>query len=258
MEKVRNALWYARRPAYWAHATELAARKLRSGFDGAEFRRSAQDWAAQRTVSVEDALVRAGLLAPGDAVPTLPAELVQAAEEAARRSAVSMGGAGHYDLIHAAALLLGARRIVETGVAYGWSSLALLAAFEGAEGARLVSVDMPYVRAGNDPYVGIVVPERLRRQWVLIREPDRKGLEKAIDRFGGCIDFCHYDSDKSWWGRQYAYPLLWEALRPGGIFVSDDIDDNMAFASFIDGRGLDCTVTTFGDKFIGLVRKPGG
>jgi predicted O-methyltransferase YrrM len=39
-----------------------------------------------------------------------------------------MGGAGQFNLLYAATILSGARRIVETGVAYGWSGLAILAA----------------------------------------------------------------------------------------------------------------------------------
>ncbi len=39
--------------------------------------------------------------------------------------------------------LKGAQRVVETVVAYGWSSLAILAAMQAGAGGRLVSVDMP-------------------------------------------------------------------------------------------------------------------
>ena len=46
------------------------------------------------------------------------------------------------------------------------------------------------------------------------------------------LDLCHYDSDKSYYGRRWAYPKLWEALKTGGIFISDDIQDNWAFKEF--------------------------
>jgi hypothetical protein len=107
----------------------------------------------------------------------------------------------------------------------------------------------------DDSFVGIVVPERLRGAWEIIREPDRPGIKKAIERAGGVIDLCHYDSDKSWWGRQYGYPLLWAALGPGGIFISDDIQDNMAFANFVSERYLTFSVTEYGGKYIGIIRK---
>jgi len=96
----------------------------------------------------------------------------------------------------------------------------------------------------------------MRTNWELMREPDRRGLEKAIARFGGRIDLCHYDSDKSYWGRTYAYPLLWRALVPGGVFISDDIQDNMAFAEFVEKRELTFAVTEYEGKLVGITRRP--
>jgi hypothetical protein len=49
--------------------------------------------------------------------------------------------------------------------------------------AHLVSVDMSYPIMNYEPWVGIVVPERMRANWEIVREPDRRGLEKAIARF---------------------------------------------------------------------------
>ena len=101
---------------------------------------------------------------------------------------------------------------------------------------KLISVDMPYPRRGSEAFVGIVVPERFRTRWTLMRVPDRCGLEKALNAAGGCIDLCHYDSDKSWWGRVYAVSLLWEALKPGGLSVNFcRIETCMLRAKKIDG-----------------------
>jgi predicted O-methyltransferase YrrM len=99
------------------------------------------------------------------------------------------------------------------------------------------------------------VPERLRAGWEVIRKPDRPGVEEAIARHGGTVDLVHYDSDKSWWGRAYAFARLWAALRPGGLFISDDIQDNMFFAEFAKSTGLPFAVTTASGKFVGLLRK---
>jgi hypothetical protein len=89
-----------------------------------------------------------------------------------------------------------------------------------------------------------------------VREPDRRGLEKALRLAGGLVDLCHYDSDKAWRGRQYGFPLLWSALRPGGVFISDDIQDNMAFAEFLAARGLRFAVTESQGKYVGIAIKP--
>ena len=46
------------------------------------------------------------------------------------------------------------------------------------------------------------------------------------------LDLCHYDSDKYYGGRMWAYPKLWKLLREGGILISDDIENNLAFKDF--------------------------
>ncbi len=67
---------------------------------------------------------------------------------------------------------------------------------------------MPYAKLNNEPFVGIVVTESLRPSWTLIRLPDRNGLNRAIAQFNGTIDFAHYDFDKTYYGRDFAYPLI--------------------------------------------------
>ncbi len=168
---------------------------------------------------------------------------------------MQMGGPGDIDLLYGAARLSAAQRVIETGVAYGWSSLAILAGMDGRAGAQVVSVDMPYPKQNNDVWVGVVVPDRLRGMWRIRREPDRRGLERALADVGGEIDLCHYDSDKSYYGRRYAYPKLWTALRRGGVFISDDIQDNLAFAEFIDEHRPVFAVTESGGKFVGIARR---
>ncbi|MBV0913475.1 class I SAM-dependent methyltransferase [Anianabacter salinae] len=253
IERARTAFWFAQRRSHWAQAVELGLRKLRPDHDGAADAARAANWAATHAVPVPQALAAIGL---DNAAPGFPAALRQEGEQRARASRAEMGGPGDLDLLHAAVSASGACRVVETGVAYGWSSLAILSALHGRDGARLVSVDMPYPKMGNEAFVGIVVPERLRAPWTLIREPDRNGLRKALSQLGGAVDLAHYDSDKSWWGRRYAFPLIWDALGRGGVFISDDIQDNMGFAAFIDGVNCAFAVTESGGKFVGIARKP--
>lgn len=253
IQKFATALWFAKRPDHWSHAAHLIARKFRQNHDRRDLRDQAREWARSHAVSVADALKAIDI---AGSVRPFPSEIKNEGKQLARRFAVSMGGPGDLNLLYSAVELSGAKRVVETGVAFGWSSLAILAGFGGQTNAKLVSVDMPYPKENKEAFVGIVVPDRFRQQWELIREPDRHGVQKAIKRHFGKIDLCHYDSDKSWWGRRYAYPLLWNALTPGGIFISDDIQDNFAFARFVEGRNLKFSVTSYEGKFVGIVRKP--
>lgn len=252
--KLKTATWFAKRPAFWSHGAALVGRKFSTNYDTPALRAEATKWARDRAVSVPEALTKVGLLDAGADLPVLSPEILRLAEERAAKSQYKMGGAGDLALLYAAVALSDAKAAVETGVAYGWSSLAILTAMQKT-GGRLSSVDMPYVKAGNEPWVGIVVPEEYRKDWTLIREPDRNGLRRAIATFPGGIDFAHYDSDKSYHGRQYAYPLIWEALKPGGVFISDDIQDNSAFSRFVEEKNADFAVTTAGGKFAGILRK---
>lgn len=251
-EKAKTAIWFAGRPTFWAHGAELARRKFLPDYDKTELRDKAGAWAASQAVPIGEALARLGI---SGELRCMSKSALETGRERARQSAVEMGGPGDLDLLFDAVRLTGSKRVVETGVAYGWSSLAILSAMAETGGGHLWSVDMPYPKQGNERFVGIVVPEELRSSWTLIREPDRKGLEKAIRAAGGQLDLCHYDSDKSWHGRGYAFPLLWEALAPGGLFISDDIQDNLYFAEFVKEKGLTYSITESDGKYVGLFRK---
>ena len=39
---------------------------------------------------------------------------------------------------------------------------------------------MPYPKMNNENFVGIVIPDNLRKKWHLVRQPDRRGIKKAI------------------------------------------------------------------------------
>ena len=98
--------------------------------------------------------------------------------------------------------------------------------------------------------------QELRKNWKLIRKPDNPGIKYSLRLIGGKIDLCHYDSDKSWWGRHYSYIVLWKALNSKGLFISDDIQDNLYFSKFVKNNYLNFAVIEFEGKFVGLIRKP--
>jgi hypothetical protein len=154
-------------------------------------------------------------------------------------------------LLYNLAEYLQATRVIETGVANGGSTSGLLKSLKNRNG-KLISTDIP----SPDEWVqtGSLVPEELKKYWQLIRKPDRIALPKVLKEMPQ-IDLCHYDSDKSYNGRMFAYPLLWNALRKGGIFVSDDIVDNNGFKDFCETLGIEPLVVRFGDRYVGLIVK---
>jgi hypothetical protein len=52
------------------------------------------------------------------------------------------------------------------------------------------------------------------------------------------IDLLHYDSDKSFSGREFAIDLLGRKLTPSSLVMMDDISDDGWFRSYVGGRGL--------------------
>lgn len=181
-------------------------------------------------------------------------EIINSAIERVKSSPFEMGGAGALDLIYNITSITKVQAILETGVSYGWSSLAFLLALKDQSG-RLFSIDMPYPKMGNEDFVGIAVPSELKKNWTLYNFPDRVGIPRAINNNKAKFDLIHYDSDKSYSGRKWAYPILWEALKTGGLFISDDIQDNIAFKEFCDQLNLKPTIVESQNKFVGILRK---
>ena len=166
---------------------------------------------------------------------------------------IKMGGAGALELIFYACEFTKAQNVVETGVAYGWSSLAALLSLEKRNGT-LYSSDMPYLEQNGDQYVGYIVPENLKTNWKLFRHADKESLPKILAEVPE-IDVVHYDSDKAYEGMFWAYNELYPRLRKGGVFISDDINDNSAFQDFCEKNGIEPTVVDFEGKYVGIFVK---
>jgi signal recognition particle subunit SEC65 len=166
---------------------------------------------------------------------------------------LGLAGSSDLRLAYSTAVGIGARDILETGVALGWSSLAFLKATERTQG-RLVSVDLPYPFLIGRSWVGAAVPDDMRERWTLLRHSDRRGIPKALHISDG-YDLIHYDSDKTREGRRWAYPRLWRALRPGGVLISDDVGDNEIWAQFCESIGAPLIVVRRHRAYSGLARK---
>ena len=163
------------------------------------------------------------------------------------------GGQGNISLNYSLAKHLNAEKILETGVAYGWSSLSLLTLLNRMNRGSLTSIDMPFWGTRHEDKIGCVVPSNFRDRWNLIRLPDRDAIPKLLKK-EKLFDLCHYDSDKSYDGKMWALPKLWSAIRDGGILVCDDINDNLAFKHFCESEKiLPIIVRTFDSQFLKYV-----
>jgi predicted O-methyltransferase YrrM len=166
--------------------------------------------------------------------------------------AVPLGGGGHFQLVHFLVRHLQPRVVLETGVAAGWTSQAILAALEQNGGGELYSSDFPYFRLDEpEKYVGCLVDDALRPRWHLAVNGDRANLAELLPRMGE-IDFVHYDSDKSVEGRQFVMDAIAPQLRADAVVVMDDIDDNTFFRDWVAGSDRSCRVFARGRKYVGL------
>lgn len=115
--------WFLKRPTHWSHMFELIRRKFRVDYDTPELRAKAGDWASKRAISYEAALKKVGI--DGEIIGL--DELIEChGKQLVARCTTEMGGPGHLDLLFDVVRLTKARKVIETGVAYGWSSLAIL------------------------------------------------------------------------------------------------------------------------------------
>ncbi|MGE3856188.1 MAG: class I SAM-dependent methyltransferase [Dehalococcoidia bacterium] len=169
---------------------------------------------------------------------------------------IDLGGGGAYPLLR---FLVRWRRpevVVETGVAAGWSSYAVLDALRANGGGRLLSSDFPYFRLDHpERYVGFAVPDDLRPGWHLDMRGDAAALPDIVSRVDR-IDLFHYDSDKSASGRAFALRTAGRLIGRRGVVVMDDIQDNLFFRDWVAREHLPYLVFEFEGKFLGVVGLP--
>lgn len=165
-----------------------------------------------------------------------------------------LGGGGVYPFLYFLVRYLRPDCIVETGVAAGFSSYAFLAGLKANDSGRLYSSDFPYFRLPHpERFIGVVVEESLRDRWNLLIEGDEANLPEILRRVDK-VDLFHYDSDKSYKGRQFAMSLIMPRLAEGGVVLMDDIQDNSFFHDYLaEGSVPHWRVFEYQGKYVGLI-----
>ena len=187
-----------------------------------------------------------------------PQEMYQSIFEESKRiikkNPVTLGGAGDLELLYNISKLNNINKILETGVANGWSSLSILLSIKDDLKKSLVSIDLPYPFKNSEEYIGRAVPFNLRKKWNLIIDNDKKILSDFLLK-DIKFDLIHYDSDKSYDGRIKSYNIIWKILNTNGILISDDVSDNNAFAYFSKTKKMKPIIYEYKGKHIGFIKK---
>ena len=276
-EKLRALLRHLGRPSIWPTIGGLVvAGGLRRTFPRAHAERQRQSqqerqaalrWCESMAIDATTACAWLGLEASLGRVAEEFAEVFARAEaqlttcpfftpSEADTEPQEFAGSAEMDLLHTICRGFRPDRVLETGVAFGWSSLAILLALKDNPRARLVSVDLPYLTVDFDRWVGAAVPSELRDKWTLLRMPERYGIAKGV-RSLGTIDLCHCDSVKSLEPCLQAYRRLWASLRPGGVMIANDVNTNLGWRTFCQRLARNPIIVKGDGRFVGILMKGG-
>ncbi len=166
-----------------------------------------------------------------------------------------MGGAAAIRICYFLVRFLKPDTVLETGVAIGNSSRAILSGLKINKKGILYSSDLPYLSQKNaTKYIGIIVEKKLKSKWKLFVGQDIENLT-LINKKINKIDFLHYDSDKSYHGRKVAIELIENKLSSDYILMMDDIEDNPFFLDFVKTRKLPYKIFIVDNKYVGLTGK---
>jgi predicted O-methyltransferase YrrM len=119
--------------------------------------------------------------------------------------------------------------VLETGVAYGVSSVFILKALEVNGRGTLHSVDLPPLRSEYERFWGIAVPDALKDRWRLHRGSSARVLPRLLREIR-TIDLFVHDSLHTRGNMRREFDMVWPHLRNGAVLMADDVERNRAFS----------------------------
>jgi predicted O-methyltransferase YrrM len=164
----------------------------------------------------------------------------------ARGLTVSRGSFGGWDdagpeftrAVFCVAKHLQPRAVVETGVAHGVTTRAILMGLAGGSG-RLWSIDLPpLVDERWRKEIGAAVPQAERAAWTYVGGSSRRRLPALLDELGTIGLFVH-DSLHTERNMYFELRTAWDALDHPGVIVADDVHRNRAFGIFLEETRAD-------------------
>jgi len=156
---------------------------------------------------------------------------------ASATTAQSFGAENNADLrlatlCYAVCRLFAPSCVIETGVGYGVTTTAFLAALERGGHGELHSIELPPLAHGSEELVGCLVPASYRSTWTLYRGPSRRLLPELLRRLPAVEVFCH-DSLHTRRNMLFEFNAVLTGRRGRLLLISDDVDANGAFAEVV-------------------------
>ena len=251
--KLKLTIWYLSNPKYYKHFIFLIYwRAKRIIFSKKIDNELLLNWCKINEINLEDFINKISSVSHIKSFYE-KAEITTETMKFKKMNDENIAGASYCDLIYNICFYKKPKKVLELGVALGWSSYAFLLNLLNFE-FKLVSNDMPYPMVKDVSYVGSVVPNKFKKNWTLYKYPDISILDEIFHKYG-YFDIIHYDSDKSYYGRLRSYKKLYKQLNKNGIFISDDINDNLAFKHFVEKKKLRFNTIKFKERFLGIIIK---
>ena len=144
IEDIKSFLWFlSKGPKYYSTLIALVLTKLKKNKDSPLHIEMATKWCKENLVTAEECLQQIGV-DPLDTIieEAFTTEYKTKVSNIINESASDFGGPGHTNLIYTICEKLNINKAIETGVAYGWSSAAILSSLSKRSG-ELISIDMP-------------------------------------------------------------------------------------------------------------------
>ena len=118
------------------------------------------------------------------------------------------------------------------------------------------SSDFPYFRLKNpEQYIGYLAKDETNKEnWSLDIRGDEVALKDFVNKLNSNeIDLFHYDSDKSYLGRDRALKILSSKINSKTIIIFDDIQNNLHFKDYVIDHKKKFHVLEFQGKYVGIV-----
>jgi len=142
-------------------------------------------------------------------------------------------------------------KIVETGVANGFSSSYILLALSKLSNGNLISIDRLYLPWHTKENVGLAIPQELKKYHKLLfgkGEEELKNIEK--------IDIFIHDSAHVYDHMMNEFNIGWSKLNSGGFLCSDDASENDAFLDFSESHNITpVIITKQNNRHFGIIQK---
>jgi len=133
------------------------------------------------------------------------------------------------------------RRVIETGVRPGYSTVWLLAALEANGEGELTSLG-PGPTTGRTPGVhdvgvGQFVPPSLRARWTLVLGNTVQHLQRILST-GGPVDLFFYDNGPDVMRARFELRSAWSSLSEHGVLLAHHLEASSAWSELCRTQGL--------------------